>query len=181
MWAWNKKKISCCNREEKICKNRHFHICGQKEVVQFTLKLSTAISQSAIWTQALPALYCVFPVFPAWCIYPKNHVAFSPFSFLVRGHEPKPAVQIWLTPRSVAPLKISAHWRWADLAPVADCSTRGVKHGCCFWLICNRLYNQRCTAYVSLEGGIWQMRVHWDWEDLKNMLTWGFRMQEQRL
>lgn len=80
--------------EKSLSRKGNFIFVGKKDV-QLTLKLSTAIGQSAVLTQALPpARLCLSSVFPICCIYPDHHVSFSPVGFLVRRHEPKPAVQI---------------------------------------------------------------------------------------
>lgn len=83
------KSVAATRGQKSVQKS---HICGQKKDVKFTLKLSTAISRSAI--QVFPTLYSVFPQsFPISFILNIMSL-FPPLAFLVRRDEPKPAVQI---------------------------------------------------------------------------------------
>lgn len=135
-WA-SKEQISCCNPGKKVCKTAISYLWAKKDV-QFTLKLSTAISQSAILTQAFPVLYSVFPqCFPS-VAFILNITSNFPHWFSGQERWTKTSCLNLINTHKCCPFENISTLKVADLTPVANCSTRGVKHGCCFWLICHR-------------------------------------------
>ena len=91
------------------------------------IKIGKNVGKSAIFSKEISPAVILTQVFPAlYSFLSDSHLGhlfwtschFFPIGYLVRRNEPKPAVNIWLTPSSVAPSEIFSHQRWLTLLPL---------------------------------------------------------------